>query len=82
MLVNGIDEAFVEFKKFNNKKYIFLTQGAGNTSILASSLNKVENLKNQVWSLRGGYSNERNISLKSAEAVNIALNEEGINQNP
>ena len=36
VLVNGIDEAFVEFKKFNNEKYIFLTQGAGNTSILAS----------------------------------------------
>ena len=36
VLVNGIDEAFLEFKKFNNEKYIFLTQGAGNTSILAS----------------------------------------------
>ena len=36
VLVNGIDEAFVEFEKFKNEKYIFLTQGAGNTSILAS----------------------------------------------
>ena len=35
-LVNGIDEAFQEFKKFKDEKYIFLTQGAGNTSLLAS----------------------------------------------
>ena len=35
-LVNGIDEAFFEFNKFKDEKYIFLTQGAGNTSLLAS----------------------------------------------
>jgi len=35
-LVNGIDEAFQEFNKFKDEKYIFLTQGAGNTSLLAS----------------------------------------------
>ena len=35
-LVNWIDEAFQEFNKFKDEKYIFLTQGAGNTSLLAS----------------------------------------------
>ena len=45
---------------------------------LLQSLNKVENLKKLKYGiLGGGYSNERNISLKSAEAVNNALNEEG-----
>ena len=45
---------------------------------LLQSLNKVENLKKLNYGvLGGGYSNERNISLKSAEAVNNALNEEG-----
>ena len=38
----------------------------------------MENLKKLNYGvLGGGYSNERNISLKSAEAVNNALNEEG-----
>ena len=36
VLVHGIDEAFIELQKFKNEKYIFLTQGAGNTSLLAS----------------------------------------------
>ena len=36
VLVQGIDEAFIELQKFKNEKYIFLTQGAGNTSLLAS----------------------------------------------
>ena len=45
---------------------------------LLQSLNKVENLKKLKYGiLGGGYSNERNISLKSAEAVNNALKEEG-----
>ena len=35
VLVNGIEEAFEEFKNFSDQKYIFLTQGAGNTSTLA-----------------------------------------------
>ena len=35
VLVNGIEEAFEEFKNFSDQKYIFLTQGAGNTSPLA-----------------------------------------------
>ncbi|MDC3208813.1 UDP-N-acetylmuramate--L-alanine ligase [SAR86 cluster bacterium] len=35
ILVNGIEEAFEEFKNFSDQKYIFLTQGAGNTSTLA-----------------------------------------------
>ena len=35
VLVNGIEEAFEEFKNFSDQKYIFLTQGAGNTSKLA-----------------------------------------------
>ena len=35
VLVNGIEEAYDEFKNFSDQKYIFLTQGAGNTSKLA-----------------------------------------------
>ena len=35
VLVNGIEEAYEEFKNFSDQKYIFLTQGAGNTSTLA-----------------------------------------------
>ena len=35
VLVNGIEEAYDEFKNFSDQKYIFLTQGAGNTSTLA-----------------------------------------------
>ena len=36
ILVNGIEEAFQEMQKFNKNNFIFLTQGAGNTSALAS----------------------------------------------
>ena len=35
-LVNGIEEAYQEMQKFNKNNFIFLTQGAGNTSALAS----------------------------------------------
>ena len=36
ILVNGIEEAYQEMQKFNKDNFIFLTQGAGNTSALAS----------------------------------------------
>ena len=36
ILVNGIEEAYQEMQKFNKNNFIFLTQGAGNTSALAS----------------------------------------------
>jgi UDP-N-acetylmuramate--alanine ligase len=36
ILVNGIEEAHQEMQKFNKDNFIFLTQGAGNTSALAA----------------------------------------------
>lgn len=36
ILVNGIEEAYQEMQKFNKDNFIFLTQGAGNTSALAA----------------------------------------------
>ena len=39
ILVNGIEEAYQEMQKFNKNNFIFLTQGAGNTSALASKFN-------------------------------------------
>ena len=36
ILVNGIEEAYQEMQKFNQDNFIFLTQGAGNTSALAA----------------------------------------------
>ena len=36
ILVNGIKEAYQEMQKFNQDNFIFLTQGAGNTSALAA----------------------------------------------
>ncbi len=36
ILVNGIKEAYKEMQKFNQDNFIFLTQGAGNTSALAA----------------------------------------------
>ncbi len=43
MLVRGIEEAYKEMQKFNKDNFIFLTQGAGNTSALAAKFKTTVN---------------------------------------